>query len=133
MARFEFCCRTKLVEGISQETTRLLFVVVRFIAGDGVVCKVQIPPLNELVTDSAASFVPSAEETMLNQLSWTGTEFELHIAPEFVEVRIMPAPWETATSLVPSADEATPSHFHSTFAYNGTLFEIQVFPELVEV
>jgi hypothetical protein len=63
--------------------------------------------------------VPSAEEaTQLHKLC--GTSFDIHVAPESVEVKIEREP--TATSLDPSADEAT--QLQATLV--GALVRVQV-------
>ena len=61
-----------------------------------------------------------------------GALFETQLAPELVELKmklfVVVDDSAPATSLVPSADEATPSQFAA-----GTLFEFQVIPKSVEV
>ena len=82
----------------------------------------------------AHSFLPSADETTDCQKNCPGTEpgtlFEVQVVPELVEVAMVTVSAERATSLEPSAEEATEAQFHST---TGTLFEIKDFPVLVEL
>jgi len=58
VAKSKFCCNTKLVEGITQESKRLVSAGAIFIAGAGVDCNVKIPPKEELTT----SLLPFADE-----------------------------------------------------------------------
>ena len=86
-AKSEVCCRTKLVEEISQENERLLFVGVSLNVGDGVACEVQIPPLVALYcafSAAAKNLFPSAEEATAVQFV-TGAIFETQLIPPLVE------------------------------------------------
>lgn len=55
---------------------------------------------------AAANLHPSAEEATQFH-GYSGTLFDVQLAPELVEVKIEPIIGFTATSLFPSADEAT--------------------------
>jgi hypothetical protein len=68
--------------------------------------------------------VPSADEATQSKFAGTGVSFQE--APEFVEVYADPP--HTATSLVPSAEEATP--FQSL---GDNALEIQIPPESTDV
>lgn len=77
----------------------------------------------EPIKDTATSLFPSADAAMETQDSF-GALFDIHVAPEFVELYIKPlGATAAATSLVPSAEEATQFHCAS-----GTRFDVQVIP-----
>jgi hypothetical protein len=124
-----FCCRRKSIEGTSHERTRLVFARVMLKEGTGVDCRVQIPP--PLTT--ATNLWSSAEEATEDQ-SALGESLNVQEAPELVETRIGPplpdvfAP-TAATSLVPSAEEATK---HRPPGPNSEA-TVQVAPEFVEM
>ena len=67
--------------------------------------EVKIPPL----ATTATNLLPSADEAAIAQFA-PGALVNVQIAPEFVEMYIEPLePPFTAISLVPSAEEATPT------------------------
>ena len=89
------CCKAKFVEGIIQESLKLVFAGTMFSCGVGVDCEIQIPP--PTVIDwpglfvlgspavAATNLCPSAEEATQVQ-NCTGTQLDVQVAPEFVEV-----------------------------------------------
>lgn len=86
--RSEFCCNTKFVAGTIHHKARLPFDFVIFNPGAGVVCEVQIAPL-EVLAAPAASLLPSAEEATdchCCNSELPGTPFEIQLVPELVEV-----------------------------------------------
>jgi hypothetical protein len=74
----------------------------------------------------ATSLLPSAEDATHDQNVFVAL-VGVHVAPEFVEVKIEPH-LNAATSMVPSADEAT-----EVQPPTGAVDAVQVAPESVEV
>jgi len=87
--RSVLCCIAKLVEGMVQDTMRLLPDGVMFNCGDGVDCEVQMP--KPLLTATATNLLKSAETATECQFlpgdpKLKGALFVCQVAPEFVEV-----------------------------------------------
>lgn len=82
LSKSELCCRTKFVEGMSQETaTQFDVAALMFKDGLGVVCRVYMPPGSPAATNAC----PSAEVATADH--WMrGALFEIQVVPESVEV-----------------------------------------------
>ncbi len=86
--RSEFCCNTKFVEGTIHKNARLPFDLAMVNPGAGVVCEVQIAPL-EVLAAPTANLLPSAEEATECHCCNSeppGTPFEIQVVPKLVEV-----------------------------------------------
>lgn len=59
------CCTTKLVEGMSQESARLLFDCARLKRGEGIELETQRPPNPEATTANSS---PSADKAAEQQV-----------------------------------------------------------------
>ena len=75
---------------------------------------------------AAKSLFPSAEDAIERQGEF-GAEFDFHVTPESVDVKMGP-PETTAASLLPSAEATTDAQFAE-----GAEFEIQIVPQFVEL
>lgn len=81
VAKAEFCCKAKLVEGTSHDNVSLLLARSTFNCGVGVVRPIQIPPPPAAATNSE----PSAEEaTELHPKA--GALLLTQVTPESLEV-----------------------------------------------
>ena len=102
--KLKLCCKTKFVEGISQESWRP-FIIAIFKIGEGADWDIQIPPPEA----AATSWLPSADDATDVQMPTADRLFELHVLPESVEVKILLAPLNplaAAINFTPSADVA---------------------------
>ena len=129
------CCKTKFVEGTSQESAMFVGEGVRFNCGSGVVCEIQIWPKPVLVKlvplDTATSLLPSAEQKTPYQVE-RGILFEIQVNPVFVEV--YNGPYKTPLLTSPATMIFDPSAEIAILkpAYPIVLLVIHVFPAFVE-